>query len=403
MTRPLLLLFSVFAVLAMGAAAPLSASAASADVLTICDEMPYADFMAPAWTQNVAQSSQITQITGRGIGAFDCAPQYKLFSMWTCTDDGNGNSSCRWVPTTFLRGATGFALPDKVVTPTDGASFAFSLQVTGMDRILWPVCFPANKNGPGDCPESRFDDVNGRLPYHGALAYRVRGTDGLFGGRWNATMSGGTPGFWIESLSMANCQSLGSTGGGGMCACPETTLTCHFQIHFKKDAQGKPVITRDIQVVLEMESRVDSIPNVQQGYSVQLAIPLVIKAPDFGSSGTPPTNPTTGGSQNPAPQANAGVQPTTTQQNTAATPKPKCIVPKLAKVTLASAKTRLVAARCKLGTTKSAYHAKVKKGRVISFSRKPGWSGAVGTKVDVVISKGPKPKKRRSMRSAAVR
>jgi hypothetical protein len=66
----------------------------------------------------------------------------------------------------------------------------------------------------------------------------------------------------------------------------------------------------------------------------------------------------------------------------------KCVIPSLKNLTLASAKTRLKAARCALGTVKRAKSRRIKAGRVIAQGRKAGTKLAAGTKVTVTVSRG---------------
>jgi hypothetical protein len=71
-----------------------------------------------------------------------------------------------------------------------------------------------------------------------------------------------------------------------------------------------------------------------------------------------------------------------------------CVVPKLRGMTLAAAKKALATARCKLGKRTRRADAKVKRGRVAGSKPKAGTSLLAGTKVELVISKGPARRKR---------
>ena len=68
----------------------------------------------------------------------------------------------------------------------------------------------------------------------------------------------------------------------------------------------------------------------------------------------------------------------------------KCVVPKVVKKTLASAEEALVKANCGVGTVTKVFSKHVGKGKVISQSKAPGTTGAVGTKVNLTVSKGKK-------------
>jgi uncharacterized delta-60 repeat protein len=69
----------------------------------------------------------------------------------------------------------------------------------------------------------------------------------------------------------------------------------------------------------------------------------------------------------------------------------RCIVPKEKGKALRTAKRALVKAHCKVGKVKKAFSAKVKKGRVIAQSAKPGKKLAPGAKIRLTVSKGKKP------------
>ena len=67
-----------------------------------------------------------------------------------------------------------------------------------------------------------------------------------------------------------------------------------------------------------------------------------------------------------------------------------CIVPKEKGKALRTAKRALVKAHCNVGKVKKAFSARVKKGRVIAQSAKPGKKLAPGAKVRLTVSKGKK-------------
>jgi hypothetical protein len=69
---------------------------------------------------------------------------------------------------------------------------------------------------------------------------------------------------------------------------------------------------------------------------------------------------------------------------------PPCLVPKVVGKTLAAAKAGLAKRGCRSGKVGRAYSRKVKKGRVVSQSVRAGRKVAARTKVNVVLSRGPK-------------
>jgi subtilisin family serine protease len=73
-------------------------------------------------------------------------------------------------------------------------------------------------------------------------------------------------------------------------------------------------------------------------------------------------------------------------------PPVKCKVPNVKGKTVGQARTALKAKHCKLGAVKSAFNAKMRKGRVFSQTRRPGATLPRNTAVGVKISKGARKK-----------
>jgi beta-lactam-binding protein with PASTA domain len=71
----------------------------------------------------------------------------------------------------------------------------------------------------------------------------------------------------------------------------------------------------------------------------------------------------------------------------------KCKVPNVKGKTVVQARTALKAKHCKLGAVKSAFNARVKKGRVFSQTRRAGATLPRNTAVGVKVSKGARKKK----------
>jgi PASTA domain len=88
----------------------------------------------------------------------------------------------------------------------------------------------------------------------------------------------------------------------------------------------------------------------------------------------------------PPPVAPPPPPPPPTQSRPRA--QPRCVVPNVKGKAVARARTLLSARRCRLGRVARAYSRKVKKGRVIFQSRRPGLRLARGTRVNVVVSRG---------------
>jgi ABC-type transport system substrate-binding protein len=69
-------------------------------------------------------------------------------------------------------------------------------------------------------------------------------------------------------------------------------------------------------------------------------------------------------------------------------PRARCVVPNVRRKTLRQARRMLAARRCALGRVTRSYSAKVRTGRIINQSRRPGARLPRGTRVKVVVSRG---------------
>jgi thermolysin len=94
--------------------------------------------------------------------------------------------------------------------------------------------------------------------------------------------------------------------------------------------------------------------------------------------------------QPPAPQPPAP-QPPAPQPSAPQPPRPpaaRCVVPNVKGKTIAQARRLLASKRCALGRVTRAYSAKVKRGKIVKQSRRPGVRLARGTRINVVVSRG---------------
>jgi hypothetical protein len=66
----------------------------------------------------------------------------------------------------------------------------------------------------------------------------------------------------------------------------------------------------------------------------------------------------------------------------------RCLVPNVRGRTVKQARARLARARCSLGRVTRAYSGRVRKGRIIRQSRRPGARLPRGTRVNIVVSRG---------------
>ncbi|HYX87948.1 MAG TPA: PASTA domain-containing protein [Gaiellaceae bacterium] len=67
---------------------------------------------------------------------------------------------------------------------------------------------------------------------------------------------------------------------------------------------------------------------------------------------------------------------------------PACVVPRVVRLPLLSAKRAVARAHCRVGTITTAYSARVPRGRVLSQSPRPGRRLAAGARVSLVVSRG---------------
>ena len=101
--------------------------------------------------------------------------------------------------------------------------------------------------------------------------------------------------------------------------------------------------------------------------------------------------------QPPAPQPPAP-QPPTSQPPSPQAPQPqpvqppptpaRCVVPNVKGKTIVQARRLLSSKRCALGRVTRTYSAKIKRGKIIKQSRRPGVRLARGTRINVVVSRG---------------
>jgi hypothetical protein len=101
------------------------------------------------------------------------------------------------------------------------------------------------------------------------------------------------------------------------------------------------------------------------------------------------------GGGTPSPVADLGpfpiVTPPPPTTTTTSPPPPPCIVPAVKQRLLATARTKLRAAHCSVGTITRRFSRTVAKGRVISQGAAPGKQLRSGAAVNLVVSKGRAP------------
>ena len=106
---------------------------------------------------------------------------------------------------------------------------------------------------------------------------------------------------------------------------------------------------------------------------------------NFGFANAPPPPPS-------APPPPPPAAPPAPPPPPAPQPRPpaqvRCVVPNVKGITLAAARTRLGRARCSLGRVARAYSGRVRRGKIVSQSRRPGARLPRATRVNVVVSRG---------------
>ena len=89
--------------------------------------------------------------------------------------------------------------------------------------------------------------------------------------------------------------------------------------------------------------------------------------------------------------ANRGSKTVTVMLNGADAPQPVvCLVPRVARRTLAVARGLVATANCRVGPVRRKYSKRIRRGRVISVSPQPGTRAPVDTAVRLLVSKGRK-------------
>ncbi|HEY3095214.1 MAG TPA: PASTA domain-containing protein [Acidimicrobiia bacterium] len=89
---------------------------------------------------------------------------------------------------------------------------------------------------------------------------------------------------------------------------------------------------------------------------------------------------------------NGGSKSLTVMLNGANAPQPVvCLVPTVARRTLAVARRLVVAAHCTAASVRRKYSTRLRRGRVIAVSPLPGTRLPVNSAVSLLVSRGPKP------------
>lgn len=137
----------------------------------------------------------------------------------------------------------------------------------------------------------------------------------------------------------------------------------------------------------------DLVPNPPAApfpFTVALREPTPPTPPATPTTPTTPTTTTT-------PPASTAPAPPTTQAPPAATPPASealCVVPRARKLPLGKVKARLRQGGCAPGRIVSRYSSSIKRGLVIELDATPGDEFEAGEKIEITVSKGPRPTKK---------
>ena len=154
------------------------------------------------------------------------------------------------------------------------------------------------------------------------------------------------------------------------------------------------------EVKLALLSGVDSVPalagrvatggrlNVDRALGPSGAPPPPPPGPSPPPTPTPPPAPQPSPAPPPPPQPNPAPSPPLPSPQPRPPAQLRCLVPNVRGKTVAQARSMLAARRCALGRVNRAFSAHVRRGKIISQSRRPGLRLRRGTRVNVVVSRG---------------
>lgn len=259
------------------------------------------------------------------------------------------------------------AVPN-VIDAAGGDEQTVTVTMPNAVRVEWGQCLPRGGLGTVQCPDGAVNPATS-----GTILYRVRQADGFFRGQWTAAQSSTIAAFQSPGFQL---QKLGAP-------CSMTATSCTYTVRFTRDTTNLPAVRKDIQLLLTFNVRMQD-GSVETGSGI--AVPLVIVQQGGGAQPSPGQQPTTGPATTGGGGSSAGSTPEPAPTPTGTTRR--CVVPALAKVKLASAKTRLARAGCTVGKVSRAASRTIARGRVIRTTPRAGSRLAARAKVRLVVSKG---------------
>ena len=231
-------------------------------------------------------------------------------------------------PTGFARATTATIFPD-TIDAAGGDGQRVTVDLGDVTSAGWGGCFPGSTIVPGFCPSA---SLQGFATNGGTMLFRLRQPDGMFRGLWSLSRGeGDNPGFRLEHVGTP---------------CGPTATSCTFDVVFQRDLTNLPVVREDAQVLLQI---LISTPVA----GPPIVVPMLIKQ--------------------------------------AGGPLNACVVPTVKNLTFAKAKRALRKHGCTLGKVRQVYNGHIPAGRVVKSSPPPLTELAVGAKVKLKTSLGPRP------------
>lgn len=207
---------------------------------------------------------------------YGCAAQLRMTIRWVEeTDPPRGY----WVSNGLVVLPRGRAVPE-IINPADGDGQFIHLSVDAPVISRFVSCYPGFSGNPDElCPESIY---NGNLE-GGVMIYRMRSEDGTFSGPWIVSRDRARPPFVVRKV--------------GECITNQTG--CQYEVRFKKKLTGEFILEKDVQVLIQIPARLETIPETGEGWSSAMVIPFLIRHSNAPGDPDPdpgePNNPAGGG------------------------------------------------------------------------------------------------------------
>jgi Right handed beta helix region/PASTA domain len=303
-------------------------------------------------------------------------------------DEGGASVWYAWSP-----GFTGWALFDTAGSTFDNemtsrvcfqvsAGTRYMIAVDGKGGEAGTVVFEWLADGCGPPPTN--DDFAAPQSLDG-LTSPISGTSR------NATSEQGEPGHgpsvwytWTPACTgSAFVDTDGSTFDTLLGVYTGTMVSALTRVAFNDDARGDLTSRVSFSASAGTTYRIAVGGFAGETGDIRLSWGVSVCAPPPRSAVQPPATPPP-----PQPTTQPPVTPPPPPPAIRPRAKPRCVVPNVKGKTVARARKLLSTRRCRLGRVGRAYSRKMKRGKVIFQSRRPGLRLARGTRVNVVVSRG---------------